>query len=38
MDILPTVLDLADIPLPKNVFLDGESLKPFLIDEKEWER
>ena len=32
MDLLPTMLDNADIPLPKGVFLDGESIKGTLLN------
>ena len=32
MDLFPTMLDIADIPLPKGVFLDGESIKGTLLN------
>src|SRR5256885_9776428 len=35
-DILPTVLDILRVPLPKR--LDGESLKPYFADTKNVER
>ena len=31
IDVLPTILDLCDIPLPEGVPLDGKSLAPFLL-------
>lgn len=32
IDILPTVLDLCNIPVPDSLAIDGKSLKPLLID------
>ena len=32
MDLFPTMLDMADISLPKGVFLDGESIKGTLMN------
>ncbi len=31
IDVLPTLLDLCDIPLPKGPALDGQNLAPFLL-------
>ena len=35
MDLFPTVLDMADIPPPKDVFLDGHSIKGTLLNKTE---
>ena len=32
MDLFPTMLDIADIPPPKSVFMDGESIKGTLLN------
>lgn len=32
MDLFPTILELADIPQPRNIKGDGESLVPFLLN------
>jgi arylsulfatase/arylsulfatase A len=32
IDILPTILDLTDIPAPENVTIDGKSLLPLWVD------
>ncbi len=32
IDILPTVLDLCNIPVPDSLAIDGKSLKPLLVD------
>ena len=32
IDLLPTVLDYADVPLPGGIILDGRSLRPLLSD------
>ena len=37
MDLLPTLADLAEVQLPKNLILDGESLKRVLLKEKQEE-
>ena len=37
IDILPTVLDVCDIPIPKGYTIDGRSLKPLIAeDEADW--
>ena len=33
MDLLPTLADLAEVELPKNLILDGQSLKRELVKE-----
>ena len=39
MDIFPTILDMADIPLRKDIFLDGESIKTTLLNNsKQYDR
>ena len=35
VDVLPTLLDLCDIPPPKGVDLDGTSLRPLLVSKGE---
>jgi arylsulfatase A-like enzyme len=35
IDVLPTLLELCHVPLPKNVVLDGRSLVP-LLENKSW--
>jgi len=37
-DILPTILELLDIPLPSGVSIDGVSIAPLLKDEAEAQR
>lgn len=38
IDILPTVLDLCNLPLPDSLNIDGSSLKPLLVNPtSEWE-
>lgn len=32
-DLVPTILEIADVPAPTGVELDGRSLRPFLVDE-----
>ena len=32
MDLLPTLADLADVELPKNLILDGKSLRKEIIE------
>jgi hypothetical protein len=38
MDLYSTVLDMASIPAPKDVFLDGTSLTKVLFQSKEFDR
>jgi arylsulfatase A-like enzyme len=38
LDFYPTILDLLNIPVPENLILDGQSLKPILMGKKLEER
>jgi len=38
MDIYPTIVELAGLSLPKDVFFDGQSLVETLLDGNETER